>query len=155
MKRHWERTFSPSENPPSLPNPVTQTHTYWLHKHTHVGLSLLTSRCLATSQHAWLWQADVSALKRDASWGIVFAASYITHKKHPTPPTPHHSPLVDAATLETARTLFAADPRPVSQRTHARARASGSTRGWALILHTHQRAVASYLCAFGGLLIGN
>lgn len=76
MKGSQRRPFVPLLKPPhklkysrSVPGKT--------HRCTHTPL--LTSCCLATSQHAWLWQAEVSALKCDASWGIACAAPYITH----------------------------------------------------------------------------
>lgn len=53
----------------TLTHTVAQSWRYYRARHTHV--SLLTSCCLATSQLAWLWQAEVSALNHSALWGTV------------------------------------------------------------------------------------
>lgn len=79
MKESQRRPFSLVLKPPTQ----THTHTQSLKSqgnHRDRPTQVFVDVTLpGNNPAAWLWQAEVSAPKCDASWGIVCATSYITH----------------------------------------------------------------------------
>lgn len=131
--------------------PLIKPPTHTQHTHTQslslreitekdVRGSLLTSRCLATSQHARLWQAEVSAQNGGALWGI----ACVQRLSSPT------IPFAVAATVKIVRmfeNVFAADPGTVLQ--HQRLRKKGWEADFSSSRHDYNHVrLCSIWCIF-------